>query len=90
MILPTIHSNGTNASDLLTDNWKAKTAVDQAVEVICKAEFNARDYYPQGMDKWDLALAERRKHIQALRDASQYFEALAMHCADNGGELKHE
>lgn len=81
-VLPTVHNNGTSARDLTEGNMLAGNAVNNALEVIRKVEFNARDYYPQGMDKWDAAVAERSIHIKALRDAAEYFQNLAIHCSD--------
>jgi hypothetical protein len=73
--------NGTSPDDLLNDNLDARRAIEDAMTRIGKMEFNGRDYYPvQG--SWDKALAERRVHIKALQDASEYFMAIAEHCSD--------
>ena len=79
--MPFIHSNGTSVDDLLNDNLEARTAIEVALNRIAKMEFNGRDYYPvEGA--WEKAKAERQAHIQALRDASDYFYAIAIHCSN--------
>jgi len=79
--IPFIHSTGTGPQCLLDDNLNARNAIEDALRVIQKMEFNARDYYPvEG--SWDKAKAERLTHIESLRNASQYFLAIAEHCSD--------
>jgi hypothetical protein len=42
--LSTIHNNnGTSADDLLEGNLAARTAIESALDVIRRMEFNARD-----------------------------------------------
>lgn len=73
--------NGTSAESLLQDNLNARTAIEDALTVIQKMEFNGRDYYPvEG--SYEKARAERMIHIEALRNASQYFLSIAEHCSD--------
>ena len=79
--LPVIHINGTSPEDLLNDNMEVSQALDAALDRIQRMEFNARDYYPRP-GSWDKAVAERRKHIEALRQAQDYFMAVAVHCSD--------
>lgn len=78
---PCIHLNGTSVETLLADNLASYRAVNAASEVILQAEFNRRDYYPvEG--SWEKASAERQKILQGLRDAADYFLAIASHCDD--------
>jgi hypothetical protein len=78
---PFIHSNGTSVDDLLNDNCEARSAIEDAITRIQKMEFNGRDYYPiEG--SWTKAIAERMEVLKKLRDCSEYFLAIAEHCAD--------
>ena len=73
--------NGTSVDDLLNDNIEARSAIEGAIGRIQKMEFNGRDYYPvEG--SWTKAIAERMEVLKKLRDASDYFMAIAEHCSD--------
>ena len=79
--MPTIHMNGTSVDDLLNDNVEARGAIEDAIARIQKMEFNGRDYYPvEG--SFTKAVAERMEIMKKLRDASDYFTAIAEHCSD--------
>lgn len=79
--MPFIHSNGTSADDLYNDNVDARRAIEDAIDRIQKMEFNGRDYYPvEGSHT--KAIAERMEVLKKLRDASDYFLAIAEHCSD--------
>jgi len=59
VLVPTVHLNGT-AGEVLRDQYSAAaTAVRKAIDAICDAGPNARDYYVQGPDA---ALAAQREH----------------------------
>jgi hypothetical protein len=79
--LPTIHNNGTSADDLLEGNLAARTAIESALDVIRRMEFNARDYYPVP-GSFEKARDERRVHIENLLNASVYFLSIAEFCSD--------
>ena len=71
MLVPTIHLNGTSGEDLLDQYASAVEAVREAIDAVCDAGPNARDYYVQGPDA---ALAAQREHearvasIKRVRD----------------------
>jgi hypothetical protein len=68
--------NGTGAETLRDDALAQRTAIEDALDVMRKAEFNARDYYPvEGA--WAAAVAERTKLVMAMKDASEHFMAVA-------------
>jgi hypothetical protein len=48
MTIPTIHTNGTSKDELIKQVTDAAHAVQTAMETLCGAAPNARDYYPQG------------------------------------------
>lgn len=82
--LPTIHMNGTGPQMLFDDYLAAHHALDSALDVCFKIEFNARDYYPQGDNPqgdnaWANARDEMASHLRAIRTASDAFRAVAEH-----------
>ena len=80
--LPTIHLNGTGAKTIFDENLEAMHAICDALAVIEKMEFNARDYYPQGPEAYTAARAERNTHVEALRKAKEHFMAIALHAQE--------
>lgn len=80
--LPTIHLNGTGAKTIFDENLEAMHAICDALAVIEKMEFNARDYYPQGPEAYTAARAERNTHVEALRQAKEHFMQVAMHAQE--------
>ena len=82
MILPTVHLNGTGAQDLFDGYKNARTAVNDAIDAICKIEFNARDYYPQGPDAYSEARKEQIKRVEMMQSVSDDFLTIAMHIQD--------
>jgi len=71
MKIPTIHLNGTSGEALVEQYQDAVVAVCNAIDAMCDAGPNARDYYPQGPDA---ALEAQREHedrvksLKAVRD----------------------
>jgi hypothetical protein len=67
MLIPTVHMNGT-AGEVLRDQYAAAAdAVRKAIDVVCDAGPNTRDYYVQDTDA---ALAAQREHearVKALK-----------------------
>ena len=59
MLIPTIHLNGTSGEDLLDQYAAAAEVVRKAIDAVCAAGPNARDYYVQGPDA---SLAVQREH----------------------------
>ena len=69
--LPTIHMNGTPAKMLLEGYDNLEGALLAAKDAFGKVEFNARDYYPQGMEAWKAARdewAELQTQLNAIRE----------------------
>ena len=70
-MIPTVHLNGTSGEDLLDQYAGAAEAVREALDAVCDAGPNARDYYVQGPDA---ALTAQREHearvasIKRVRD----------------------
>ncbi len=67
MLIPTVHMNGT-AGEVLREQYNAAaTAVRKAIDAICDAGPNARDYYVQGPDAGQAAQREHEARVVALK-----------------------
>ena len=74
MLIPTVHMNGT-AGDVLCDQFTAAAdAVRKAIDAVCDAGPNARDYYVQGPDA---ALAAQREHEERIASLKRVRDELA-------------
>lgn len=83
MTLPTIHNNGTSASDLCDRYQAAATAIETARQAVAECCPNARDYYPQGANAYSEARAEHSTRLDKLEEIRADLETLAIHCADH-------
>jgi len=83
LITPSIHLNGTAASDLLDGYIKSMNAVREAISVLAENGPNARDYYPQGPGAFIQATnqhAERLEHLATVLDGlKRLADAVAAH-----------
>jgi hypothetical protein len=67
LAVPLCHSNGTSRQDLLEQVTKAREAVIAALEALCAAAPNGRDYYPLGTDATGLAISQHEARILHLK-----------------------
>jgi len=67
MMVPSIHLNGSSGEVLLDQNKGALEAVRKAIDAICDAGPNARDYYVQGPDAGLAAQREHEARVAALK-----------------------
>ena len=67
MLIPTVHLNGTAGEDLLDQYAAAVEAVREAIDAVCEAGPNARDYYVQGPDAGLAAQREHEARVVALK-----------------------
>lgn len=67
MLVPTVHRNGTSGEILLDQYTTAAQAVQKAIETICDAGPNSRDYYVQGPDAGLTAQREHETRVKALK-----------------------
>ena len=74
MLIPTVHLNGSSADVLLDQNKAALEVVREAIDAICAAGPNARDYYVQGHDA---ALAAQREHEARVKTLKGVRDELA-------------
>lgn len=80
MTFPVIHLNGTSPETLLEGYRDAYAAIGDAIRAIGKIEFDARDYYPAGMETWNAARDEHWARLQMLTEVQTEFLKLAEHC----------
>jgi hypothetical protein len=66
-ILPTIHTNGTSASELDRQQRAVGHAAYALLEALADASPNARDYYPQSDGAFAAATATHQKRVDAVR-----------------------
>ena len=74
MLIPTVHLNGSSGEVLLDQYTTAAESVRQAIDKLCDAGPNARDYYVQGPDA---ALAAQREHEARLAALKRVRDELA-------------
>lgn len=81
MILPTIHSNGSDKRDLFDGYIAAILAVESAIDATSRAAPHGRDYYVQGPDALRQATAEHQRRVQQLNAVCLELVKLAEHVA---------
>lgn len=74
--IPTIHLNGTSGEILRHQHRTAVEALRRAVDAICDAAPNARDYYVQGDDAGRAAQRAHEARIASLRGVRRELEAI--------------
>ena len=79
MRLPSIHLNGTSAEALERQYENASTALVAAIEALCEASPNGRDYYVQGASATQEAIAEHEARIKSLRAVLKDVDTLGSH-----------
>jgi hypothetical protein len=77
MLIPTVHLNGTTGVILLNQYVTAAHAVQKAIDAICDAGPNARDYYVQGPAAGLAAQREHETRVKALRGIRDDLAAIA-------------
>lgn len=77
--LPTVHLNGTSAKMLHEGYDAAVDAVLAAEDAMKRIEFNARDYYVEGPQKWEAAKIEFADMIENLQRVRMKLEHVVMH-----------
>jgi hypothetical protein len=63
---PTVHMNGTSKAELMRLTMAAMDAADDFFAALAAMTPNGRDYYPQGDQACNAAMAEHRARIVAL------------------------
>jgi hypothetical protein len=79
MTYPTIHMNGTDARDLLAGYTEAIAALNAAFDKLNQTAPHGRDYYPQGDDAINQAIAEHSERQRKVYQVLKELELLAGH-----------
>ena len=77
MLIPTVHLNGSSGEVLLDQYTTAAESVRQAIDKLCDAGPNARDYYVQGSDAAQAAQREHEARLAALKRVRDELAAIA-------------
>lgn len=82
---PTIHLNGTGRDALFNGYAEAARALRTAIEKLCDAAPNARDYYVQeDANAFREACAEQMSRVGCMRSVLAEIEELAEHVMEVG------
>ncbi len=80
--LPIIHLNGTSRQMLSDGYLNAHRKLLEAINAFSEIEFNPRDYYVDGPDRWPRAREQRRAMRGDLIRVRDYLEAHLMHLGE--------
>lgn len=68
LAIPTVHLNGTSRDGLLEPICKATDAIHDAIAAVAETAPNARDYYVQGPDAFQVARKQHECRMHKLAD----------------------
>lgn len=77
---PTIHPNGSGRAALYSGYEAAVLALDVAIDAAAQTAPHGRDYYPQGDEAIDEAVAEHQDRLRKLHAVKEELEKLAVAC----------
>lgn len=83
--LPRINLNGTSKGDLLQQQLDALHAVNAAIDALCAAAPNGRDYQTLPPGAVQLALSEHTARLKLLQTVQDELQTIAMHISDEDG-----
>jgi hypothetical protein len=84
LMIPTVHMNGTGKETLLREYVNAMNALDMAIDALRFITVHGRDYYPQGNDAINDAMAQRASHFEKLEEVRFEIEAIAVAISEQG------
>jgi hypothetical protein len=67
VVTPIVHLNGTGGDALVETNTLAARRLNEALEALCEAAPNARDYYLHGGDAFAAAQKQHEERVSKLR-----------------------
>ena len=79
---PTVHNNGTSGKVLLGQAIAAEQAIVAALDAMCDAAPNGRDYYVQGPDAFRQASIEHSARVARLQEVRRDYQAIAKAIAE--------
>ena len=68
MQIPMVHGNGTGKKALMQGYESASEALRLAIDILCQAAPNARDYYVQEGDAFEEACKEHFDRVEKVRE----------------------
>jgi hypothetical protein len=83
MMKPTVHLNGTSKASLAQQYENAAATLQAAIKALYEAAPNARDYYVQGPDAFNVAAREHAARAQTLAAVLADLQALWEHVEDS-------
>jgi hypothetical protein len=75
--LPSVHLNGTSRDSLVEQAAEAARALDSALDAMCAAAPNARDYYVQAPGAFERACGEHEQRVAAVQAVKTLYELTA-------------
>jgi ABC-type transporter Mla subunit MlaD len=81
-MIPTVHLNGTSADELVEQLCAVSNKLVDAIYALRGAAPNGRDFYPQGPDALNKAIAEHSARVTKLLDLKAEIDTLAEKVAD--------
>ena len=81
--LPTIHPGGTNAARLRDEYRKVSQLAFDTCDALFDATCSGLDFYPQGPEAFQQALADRREMLRLLGVVRAYAEAWEARAAEH-------
>ena len=75
--VPCIHMNGTSAKSLKDDLCEAYKALRDAYTALKRTAPNGRDYYPEGPESLDRAIADHRHRLERIDEVCEELTAIA-------------
>jgi hypothetical protein len=82
--IPSVHMNGTSKRELLDQYIAAIRALRNATEIMAKGGPHGRDYYVQGSDAINVAIAQHRVRLQKVNAVADELEAIALEVQSQG------
>lgn len=83
--LPRINLNGTSKGELLQQQLTALDAINAAIDALCAAAPNGRDYQTLPSGAVQLAMSEHTTRLKLLQTVQDELQTIAMHISDQEG-----
>lgn len=81
--LPQVNLNGTSKKELLEQQVTALHAINAAIDALCAASPNGRDYQTLPKGAVQLALSEHQARLKLLHTVQDELQTIALHISDS-------
>jgi len=81
-IAPHVHLNGTSKKELCDQNLETIQKINKAVSALQMMHPNARDYYTQDQDAYNIASRQHKDRIERLTSVLAELQEIAEHLID--------